>query len=139
MIDKSAQSGFERRSASSSPEEKANEVTPELPAGPDHRVGRRVRTLLSGKIIIGNGLMSPDCVIRDLSPSGARVRITRTIELPSSVELLVIKDGLLFDATVAWRRGNEAGLVFSGHHDLRGNIDPANRAARALWVELAPR
>jgi hypothetical protein len=98
-----------------------------------------VRALLSGKIIIGNGLMSPDCVIRDLSPGGARVRVPRTIELPSRVGLLVIKDGLLFDAIVAWRRDDEAGLAFSGQHDIRGDIDPAHRGVRALWAELTPR
>jgi hypothetical protein len=111
----------------------------ELPASLNHRADRRVRALLSGKIIIGNGLMSPDCVIRDLSPGGARVRVPRTIELPSRVGLLVIKDGLLFDAIVAWRRDDEAGLAFSGQHDIRGDIDPAHRGVRALWAELTPR
>ena len=52
---------------------------------------------------------------------------------------MLIRDGLLFDAAVAWRRGDEAGLVFKAPHDLRTDTDPALHRVRALWTELIDR
>jgi len=83
--------------------------------------------------------MSADCVIIELSPHGARVRISSAVRLPPSVALLLISDGLLFDAMVAWRQGDATGLAFKGRHDLRTEDDPAYRSVRALWVELGVR
>jgi hypothetical protein len=40
---------------------------------------------------------------------------------------------------VAWRRGDEAGLVFKDRHDLRTDVDPVRRHVRALWTELTER
>jgi len=105
----------------------------------DKRQGGRARALLAAKILIGDGRMSPDCLIRDLSPDGARVRISRTVPLPQSFALLAIRDGLLFDAALVWRKGDEAGLAFSGRHDVKTAGDPAHAVAHRLWAEYAPR
>ena len=107
--------------------------------GQDRRAGQRLRTLLAGKIISGDGYISADCVIRDLSLEGARVDVSRAVRLPPPVALMLIRDGLLFDAAVAWRRGDEAGLVFKDQHDLRTDVDPVRRHVRALWTELTER
>jgi hypothetical protein len=107
--------------------------------GSERRADQRMRTLLAGKIVSGDGFISADCTIRDLSLSGARVEISRIVRLPPPVALLLIRDGLLFDAAVAWRRGDEAGLVFKAPHDLRTDVDPARRRVRALWTELIDR
>jgi hypothetical protein len=133
MISERAHRGAGRQSISPNPRQTTGRTDEQRHAG------HRARTLLKGKIIIRGGMMSPDCVIRDLSPDGARVRVSHTILLPSSVGLLVIKDGVLFDAVVAWRKGDEAGLAFSDRRDIRGADDPSNARAHALWVEHAPR
>jgi hypothetical protein len=112
--------------------------------GADRRTGMvrraapRARSLLAGKIIIGDGRESHDCVVRNLSTKGARVRVAGAVNLPGTVGLLVVKEGLLFDAAIAWRRGDQIGLTFSGQHDLREDVDPAHRQARALWAALSP-
>jgi len=139
LIDERGQNRFGTRRQRPSPENDLGQPASEPHTGDERRAGHRARALLSGKVIIGNGLMSPDCVIRDLSDGGARVRISGSIELPDAVGLLVIRDGLLFDATLAWRRGDETGLAFAGRHDVRGDVDPAHRAVHRLWKELAPR
>jgi hypothetical protein len=107
--------------------------------GVERRGVHRARALLSGKVIVGNGSISADCIIRDLTRNGARVRISRGIGLPEDVALLVIKDGLLFEASVIWRRGDELGLVFNDRRDLRRDSDPSRMGVRALWASLAPR
>jgi hypothetical protein len=107
-------------------------------AGSERRSAPRARSLLAGKIVVGDGSISFDCIIRDLSANGARVRLSRAIGLPRAVALLAIKDGLLFDAAVSWRIGDDVGLAFSGQSDLRRDRDPAHLGVRRLWTSLAP-
>ena len=112
-------------------------------AGADRRAGlgrrteQRARSLMSGKIIVGDCELSVDCVIRNLSAQGARVSAPPGIELPDAVGLLIVRDGLYWDAAVAWRKGDELGLTFRGvRHELESNTDPALRSVRALWAAL---
>ena len=130
--------GFGRRSIDIGPELQPTYEGSERRAEVLRRAGARARSLLTGKIIFGDGRISFDCVIRNLSAKGARVRISRAVDLSGANGLLFIKEGLLFDATIAWRRGDQIGLAFSGQHDLRGDVDPAHRVVRALWAALAP-
>ena len=105
----------------------------------DRRNGPRARALLAAKIMIADGRMSSDCLVRDLSVDGARVKISRTVPLPQAVSLLLIREGVLFDAALAWRRDDEAGFAFSGRHDVRSGGDPALAFAHRIWAEHAPR
>jgi hypothetical protein len=139
MIGERSHPGLGPRVMAPSPDRKPDGVVLKGYTNAERRAYYRARTLFSGKIIIGDGSVSPDCVIRNLSIAGARVRISRSIELPGVVGLLVIKEGLLFDATVIWRNGEETGLTFSGHHDLRRDTDPSRKIVRMLWDELRPR
>jgi hypothetical protein len=103
-------------------------------AGSERRDGPRVETSLPGKIISGDGFLSPACVVCDLSPRGARVRIAGGIRLPPPVALLLTEEGLLFDAAVAWRRGDETGLVLKGCRDLLTDVRPEPPAT--AWERL---
>jgi uncharacterized membrane protein YidH (DUF202 family) len=100
----------------------------------------RTRTLLAGRLTIGTGaaFLSPGCAITELSPHGARVSVPATTRLPPPVALLLIRDGLLIEAAVAWRRGNETGLAFKTRHDLHTETSVAYGPVRALWAQLAP-
>jgi hypothetical protein len=139
MIGGSAPSGFGRRSAGLSPPDCAILVAAEDVRPVDHRRrAHRARTLLAGKIIVAQGIIH-DCMIRDFSSSGARVRISAETGLPPRVSLLVIKEGLLFEADVAWRRSDETGLAFIGQYDLRRDVDPARKGVRTLWAQLVLR
>jgi hypothetical protein len=103
-------------------------------SGRERRDGPRVPTLLAGKLISADGFLHPDCAVLDLSRNGARVHISAAIRLPPPVALLLVREGLLFDAAVAWRRGNETGLVVTGRHDLRISEPPERRGIGALWL-----
>ena len=105
----------------------------------ERRTVYRARALLAGKIIVSDGVMSADCLIRNLSAVGAHVRVSASVELPRAIGLLLIREGVLFDATVVWRNGDKAGLAFTGQHDLGADRDARRRGARALWAELTPR
>ena len=131
------QTGLGRRSADIGPKTETGYTGVER-RSTVRRADLRARSLLTGKIIIGDASASHDCVVRNLSAKGARVRLAGAVNLPGAVSLLVVREGLLFDATIAWRRGEQLGLAFTGQHDLRNDDDPAHRGARALWTALAP-
>jgi len=138
MTSRIAEKGLGRRTLDTSPQDEPAFGGANRRAGVVRRGGPRARSLLTGKIIIGDGRESHDCVVRNLSAKGARVRIAGAVNLPGAVGLLVVKEALLFDAAIAWRRGDQIGLTFSGQHDLRDDVDPAHRGARALWAALSP-
>ena len=135
----SAPQGFGRRSADPSPPDSVVPAVEPVRTGKNRRVASRARALLAGKLIIDDGHISLDCTIRNLSTGGAKVRISAETDLPPKISLLLIKEGLLFEASVAWRKGDQIGLTFVGQYDLRDDVDPAHRGARELWAELAVR
>jgi PilZ domain-containing protein len=100
------------------------------------RTDLRARSLMSGKVIVGDGQMSIDCVIRNLSSRGARVTVPRSIDLPAAVGLLIVREALFCEAMVAWRKGDQTGLAFRTRHDLRKDTDPSRRGVRALWSAM---
>jgi hypothetical protein len=108
-------------------------------ASDERRNAARSRTLLQGKLIVGDALYSAECVIIDLSATGARVRVSRDFRLGPPLSLLFVTDGQLVDVAAAWRRGEEAGLVITGEHDLKTDRHPNRRQIRELWRALLPR
>lgn len=75
---------------------------------------QRNRVLNGGKLIVSDGQSVIDCVIRDMSEAGARVRITIPTMLPQQLEMLIVKNNMLYPAEVRWNRSSEAGLHFTG-------------------------
>jgi hypothetical protein len=102
--------------------------------GPDRRDQPRAVARLAGKLISADGFLHPDCTVLDLSVNGARVQISAIIRLPPPAALLLVEEGLLFDAAIAWRRGNETGLVFTSRHDLSDGEPPERPGLRDLWM-----
>ncbi len=85
---------------------------------PDDRVEnrrreRRDRVLFRGRIILDDGFSTIDCVIRDLSPHGARVTVQDQAVPPRSFSLAVLDTGRVFDAIRRWQHGRSVGLEFS--------------------------
>jgi hypothetical protein len=100
------------------------------------RTDLRARSLMSGKVIVGDCEMSIDCVIRNLSSRGARVTVPRSIDLPADTGLMIVREALFCEAKVAWRNGDQTGLTFRARHDLRKDTDPSRRGIRALWSAM---
>jgi hypothetical protein len=104
----------------------------------ERRARVRRRVLLTGKIAHPQSGLSADCVIRDLSPDGARVTVGPE-PMAADAFLIIVKDGVAHQAAAAWRAGGEAGLRFQTTSDLTGDPGPHLRAIQRIWVELAPR
>lgn len=79
----------------------------------DGRSAHRRRALKSGKIVLSDWKVL-DCVIRDLSEDGARLEFGTAFELPGEFRLLVVASNLMMPGVLAWQRGQEAGVRFTG-------------------------
>lgn len=107
--------------------------------GDERRVLQRSRTLQRGRICYGlHHAMSLDCMIRNLTESGAMLRIQAGNAIPDHFTLLHVNGGMAFEAKLSWRRGDDAGAEFLSRHDLKGVVEEEYRALRHVWVALAP-
>jgi hypothetical protein len=77
------------------------------------RVAHRRRTLKEGKVILSDWT-GIDCVIRDLSDTGARLEFGGPTELPQTFRILVTSSNQLIPVELAWQRGLSVGVHFTG-------------------------
>jgi hypothetical protein len=106
----------------------------------ERRAGpRRRRVLLHGKVLSVTNSLTSDCMVRNLSESGARFTLKDATAYPSGFILVVIKTGMAHEVTTVWSRHDERGVRFDASHDL--SRDPPTRLNHAyrLWIENLPR
>ena len=81
-------------------------------AASDARSAPRIRSFLRGEVSHSNGAQRAECVIRDISETGARVQISSAINIPEHFELFIPQRNRRDKARLVWRSGEEVGLVF---------------------------
>jgi hypothetical protein len=79
---------------------------------------RGSRLLLQGKIVSHDGTTVIDVRIRDMSASGAILRIPPDVDLPENFSLLVVSDGKHYLAEKHWRKGERLVVQFVGEPGL---------------------
>ncbi len=72
----------------------------------------RNRTLKSGKIVFNDGHSVIDCIVRDLSDSGACLQVNSTAGIPRAFELIVANDSSSRPCQIAWQSETRAGIEF---------------------------
>jgi hypothetical protein len=77
------------------------------------RKSQRYRVLKEGRVLVA-GRYTIDCTVRDLSEAGAKIRVEGAPDLPGTLDLLIVREGLVYPCTLAWRKGDLAGLTFAG-------------------------
>ncbi|WP_093570205.1 PilZ domain-containing protein [Methylobacterium sp. 174MFSha1.1] len=73
----------------------------------------RLRTFLKGRIVFNNGNSTMDCLIRDLSASGARLMLSQTATLPDGFDLIIPAKDRTHRATLRWRKADSIGVTFA--------------------------
>ena len=94
----------------------------------------RKRTFLRGRILYNAGAASMDCIVRDLSHSGARLELSETSALPEVFDLYIQTKDATFRATMCWRRGGEVGVTFPDNDRKPGTQAPAPDASTTILV-----
>ncbi len=77
----------------------------------DQRGAQRHRTLKKGFIVISEGFSTIDCMVRNMSESGAQLRVASILGIPDRFPLKMT-DGQTFQCRVAWKRETELGVEF---------------------------
>ena len=77
----------------------------------DRRKSARSRVLKSAKLLLGTSSVI-DCVLRNVTNSGARVQIANTVELPDMLNLTLDGGYSVRPCRVVWRSLSETGVEF---------------------------
>lgn len=91
----------------------------------DRRSQRRHKILKEGRVVLGDNL-SVSCVVRDISPAGARLEFEAPAGLPGEFGLLIVSADLTIPAALTWQRRFEAGIRFTGV-GTAGGVDNSPR------------
>jgi hypothetical protein len=110
----------------------------------ERRIGTRQKSFLQGRIYYNNRRASIDCLVRDISPTGARLKFSAAVTMPEVVELYIPNKDEFYRAQVQWNRGEEIGVHFMRDEAesapaTGGSVPESNLAERMhkLETELA--
>ena len=79
----------------------------------NRRIEHRERVLRRGRIILGDGFSTIDCIIRDISTHGARFTVQEGISVPRSLSLSILDTGHTHQAIRRWQHGPSIGVEFT--------------------------
>lgn len=103
-------------------------------ADDDKRRAPRKRVLKGARIVFNERSSTLSCTVRDISDTGARVRVAQGQAVPAQFDLLIDADGFEASCSVAWRRGEEVGVVF----DAPPTVNAGKRAQVVTAIDRAP-
>jgi len=103
----------------------------------DHRLSSRQRSLLRGIVYFAGNPCAVDCLVRDISATGARIEFTTPpAAVTNNLELQIPMKAQRHHCRVAWRFGREVGVAFAEASTSVPPQDIAERMAR-LEFEIA--
>ncbi|WP_293908095.1 PilZ domain-containing protein [Phenylobacterium sp.] len=100
----------------------------------------RVALDARARVFQGQGLaLWADCVIKDLSASGAKIELSHVHKLSPRFVLLHLEAGNAFEVILKWRRGDLAGMSLERTHALVApTVEPHLVTVREAWMALQP-
>ena len=103
----------------------------------DRRPEPRRRVLLSGLIVYGHGAFTCDCTFRNVSASGARIRVPYLVALPNRFQVINVREGVAHSARAVWNKGLEMGVRFDTTVSLATKPDILFERLKKLWLAKA--
>jgi hypothetical protein len=100
----------------------------------DQRSNTRRRSFLRAKVLFPNKAATMDCLVRDISETGARLDIGSQAVIPERFDLHIPQKGVTHQAIIRWRALEEMGVSF----ESAGAAEPLavrDLAARVLQLE----
>jgi hypothetical protein len=92
----------------------------------------RQRTFLKGMLYYDNRRASIECVVRDMSDSGARLTFEHSVTVPDNVELFIPQKQQTLRARVQRRGANEIGIAF----EINRSDEPRRAADADLQLRV---
>ena len=82
------------------------------------RQSARSRSLLKATVRFYNRNLTFDCIVRNISPTGARLDVDAAYVLPNEFELDIPQRSAVYPCELMWRHESAAGVRF------KQNVDP---------------
>ncbi len=103
----------------------------------DRRISTRQKSFLQGRIYFNNRRSSIDCLIRDISETGAKLVFSDAVAIPDIIELYIPNKDETHRARVLRRIGVEVGVAFEseGSTSLVPDAAPADLPERVQKLE----
>src|SRR5215471_18676504 len=107
----------------------------------ERRESARQKSFLKGRIYFNHRRSSVDCLVRDISDQGAKLKFSETVAIPEAFELYIPNRDETFRARVQWRTGEEVGIAFESDEmlspspTLAPDASAADLAARVRRLE----
>src|SRR5215212_3708774 len=79
----------------------------------ERRKATRQKSFLRGMITFNNRRNVVDCLIRDISPHGARLIFSDAVTTPDALDLYIPQKEQTLRIHVIWRHGAEVGVAFA--------------------------
>ena len=79
----------------------------------ERRIATRQKSFLRGCVYFNNRRSAVDCLIRDISDTGARLIFSSTIALPDIADLYIPQKEQTLRIHIQWRHGDEVGVAFN--------------------------
>jgi hypothetical protein len=99
------------------------------------RVSRQ-KSFLRGMIYFNNRRNAVDCLIRDISPYGARLIFSDAVTTPDVFELYIPQKEQTLRIHVIWRHGQEVGVAFAQATEVDPVAEPSDLAERVARLEM---
>ena len=95
----------------------------------------RQKSFLRGTISFNNRQSVLDCLIRDISPYGARLIFSGPEAIADVMELHIPQKDQTLRAHVIWRHGREVGVAFAQHIAMDGLTEDDDLTERVQRLE----
>jgi hypothetical protein len=115
-----------------------------MPGQPEPRTVERRRTtrsksFLRGMIYFNNRRNVVDCLIRDISPYGARLIFSDAVTTPDVLDLYIPQKEQTLRIHVIWRHGQEVGAAFAQAAPMEPAAETGEPASSAGLAERVAR
>jgi hypothetical protein len=87
-------------------------------------------------IYFNNRRNAVDCLIRDISPYGARLIFSDAVTTPDVFELYIPQKEQTLRIHVIWRHGQEVGVAFAQATEVDPVAEPGDLAERVARLEM---
>jgi hypothetical protein len=96
----------------------------------------RQKSFLRGMIYFNNRRNAVDCLIRDISPYGARLIFSDAVTTPDVLELYIPQKEQTLRIHVIWRHGQEVGVAFAQAAQMDPVAESGDLAERVARLEM---
>ena len=96
----------------------------------------RQKSFLRGMIYYNNRRNAVDCLIRDISPYGARLIFSDSVTTPDVLDLHIPQKDQTIRVHVIWRHGQEVGVAFPQAAQMEPAAETGDLAERVARLEM---